>query len=76
MKTADRLQEIAKYDRRLNRADVALMIKAAGELRNLEFAARTAREDFMGLVSQSLEDRVRVNFVRDALKAALEELDQ
>lgn len=76
MKTADRLQAIATYDRRLTRADVALMIKAAGELRNLEFAARAAREDFMASYSQSLEDRVRVNFVRDALRAALEELDQ
>ena len=76
MKTADRLQAIAQYDRRLNRAAVALLIKAAGELRNMEFAARTSREDFMGLVSQSLSDRVRVNFIKDALRAALEELDQ
>ena len=76
MKTADRLQAIAQYDRRLNRADVALLIKAAGELRNLEFAARAAREDFMASYSQSLEDRVRVNFIKDALRAALEELDQ
>ena len=76
MKTADRLQAIATYDRRLNRADVALLIKAAGELRNLEFAARAAREDFMASYSQSLEDRVRVNFIKDALRAALEELDQ
>jgi hypothetical protein len=76
MKTADRLQAIAQYDRRLNRADVALLIKAAGELRNLEFATRAAREDFMASYSQSLEDRVRVNFIKDALRAALEELDQ
>ena len=76
MKTADRLQAVAQYDRRLTRADVALMIKAAGQLRNLEFMATKSREDLMGLVSQSLEDRVRVNFIKDALKAALEELDQ
>jgi hypothetical protein len=35
MKTADRLQAIAQYARRLTRADAALMIKAAEELRNL-----------------------------------------
>lgn len=76
MKTADRLQAIATYDRRLTRADVALMIKAAGELRNLDFMATKSREDLMAIYSQSLEDRVRVNFIKDALRAALEELDQ
>lgn len=76
MKTADRLQAIAQYNRRLTRADVALLIKAAEELRNLEFAATKSREDLMATYSQSLGDRVRVNFIKDALRAALEELDQ
>jgi hypothetical protein len=30
----------------------------------------------MATYSQSLGDRVRVNFIKDALRAALEELDQ
>ena len=76
MKTADRLQAIAQYNRRLTRADVALLIKAAEELRNLEFAATKSSEDLMATYSQSLGDRVRVNFIKDALRAALEELDQ
>ena len=75
MKTADRLQAIAQYGRRLTRADVALLIRAAGELRNLEFMARKSHEDLMSSYSQSVDDRVRLTFVRDALQAALEELD-
>ena len=71
MKTSDKLDAIAQYGKRLTRADVAHLRRAALELRMLREEIDAKEMVYASDYREGLETKIRLQYLIESVEAAL-----